>query len=133
MAYCPLLAQSRHPQVRCTCPLSGVKRTSRGHAPMSAFDPKRTSGLTSNFRSCRVPFLRRSVFQQAVTPSPFAQSRACLRKSRVHSVCSAAMRQVLLDRLVSYANVKDSLTYGDTNDCNKAQKEIEVLLLRQIR
>ena len=28
-------------------PLSGVKRTSRGHGLMSAFDPKRTSGRAS--------------------------------------------------------------------------------------
>src|SRR5262245_61956663 len=36
---CPLLALSRH----CDpCPLTGVKRTSHGHAPMSAYDPKRT-------------------------------------------------------------------------------------------
>jgi hypothetical protein len=44
----PLLAQSGHRSRATECPLSGVKRTSRGHDPMSAFDPKRTSaGLFS--------------------------------------------------------------------------------------
>ena len=37
---CPLLAQSGHTELHCTCPLLGVKRTSHGHVPMSAFDPK---------------------------------------------------------------------------------------------
>jgi len=41
-AECPLLAQSRHPDTLNECPLLGVKRTSRGQALMSAFDPKRT-------------------------------------------------------------------------------------------
>jgi hypothetical protein len=36
------LAQSGHHSRSDLCPLSGVKRTSRGRAPMSAFDPKRT-------------------------------------------------------------------------------------------
>jgi len=39
----PLLAQGGHSATEFQCPLSGVKRTLRGHAPMSAFDPKRTS------------------------------------------------------------------------------------------
>src|SRR6516164_10431795 len=38
----PLLAQSGHKLVHCTCPLSGVKRTSLFAAQMSAFDQKRT-------------------------------------------------------------------------------------------
>src|SRR5262245_63390933 len=38
----PLLAQSRHPCLRRTCPLSGVKRTCRFALHISAFDPKRT-------------------------------------------------------------------------------------------
>src|SRR5215831_4433110 len=38
----PLLAQSRHWVVHCTCLLSGVKRTCRFSTHMSAFDPKRT-------------------------------------------------------------------------------------------
>src|SRR5262249_25163068 len=63
--------------------LSGVKRTWVGALQMSAFDPKRTSGLTSNFRSRRVPFLSRLVSEQAVPPSRFAQSRArFVKKSR---------------------------------------------------
>src|SRR5215203_5625685 len=41
-----LLAQSRHELVHCTCPLLGVKRTSRLRAVMSANDPKRTLGLS---------------------------------------------------------------------------------------
>ena len=40
---CPLLAQSRHDGLQCTCPLSGVKRTYLLALHMSAFDPKRTS------------------------------------------------------------------------------------------
>ena len=39
---CPLLAQSGHAELHCTCPLSGVKRTCRFALQMSAFDPKRT-------------------------------------------------------------------------------------------
>jgi hypothetical protein len=38
---CLLLAQSKHPTVTRQCPLSGVKRTSMGSNPMSAFDPTR--------------------------------------------------------------------------------------------
>ena len=43
-ARCPLLAHSGHPDALNQCPLLGVKRTSLGHASMSAFDPKRTFG-----------------------------------------------------------------------------------------
>ena len=39
---CPLLAQSGHRPVHCTCPLSGAKRTSACAVHMSAYDPKRT-------------------------------------------------------------------------------------------
>jgi hypothetical protein len=35
-------AQSGHSAVAVQCPLLGVKRTSMGGNPMSAFDPKRT-------------------------------------------------------------------------------------------
>ena len=41
----PLLAQSGHPSPAHQCPLLGVKRTSTGGNPMSAFDPKRTSSV----------------------------------------------------------------------------------------
>ena len=41
-AQCPLLAQSGHAELHRTCPLLGVKRTSRFALQMSAFDPKRT-------------------------------------------------------------------------------------------
>ena len=40
---CPLLAQSGHRLVHCTCPLLGVKRTWPFALQMSAYDPKRTS------------------------------------------------------------------------------------------
>ena len=39
------MAQSGHPSRTQQCPLLGVKRTSRGMAPMSGFDPKRTLSL----------------------------------------------------------------------------------------
>ena len=42
MEECPLLAQSGHTELRCTCPLLGVKRTWAVALQMSAFDPKRT-------------------------------------------------------------------------------------------
>jgi len=42
---CLLLALSGHAKLHCTCPLSGVKRTSRRRMTMSDFDPKRTFGL----------------------------------------------------------------------------------------
>jgi hypothetical protein len=38
----PLVAQSGHADCAAECPLLGVKRTSTGANPMSAFDPKRT-------------------------------------------------------------------------------------------
>ena len=38
----PLLAQSGHAELHCTCPLLGVKRTSQRHRKMSAYDPKQT-------------------------------------------------------------------------------------------
>ena len=38
------MARSRHSELHCTCPLSGVKRTCPFALQMSAFDPKRTSG-----------------------------------------------------------------------------------------
>ena len=40
----PLLAQSGHAELQCTCPLLGAKQTSRLHRKMSANDPKRTFG-----------------------------------------------------------------------------------------
>jgi hypothetical protein len=43
---CPLLAQSGHPSLHRTCPLSRVKRTSQLAARMSANDPKRNACLT---------------------------------------------------------------------------------------
>ena len=39
------IGTSGHAELRCTCLLSGVKRTCRFALQMSAFDPKRTSGL----------------------------------------------------------------------------------------
>ena len=45
MAKCPLLALSGHPELHCTCPLLGVKRTLVCALHMSAFDPKRTLGI----------------------------------------------------------------------------------------
>ena len=45
---CPLLAQSRHGRVHCTCPLSGVKRTCLFALQMSAYDPKRTWASADN-------------------------------------------------------------------------------------
>ena len=43
MFRCPLLAQSGHGLVHCTCPLLGVKQTWPFALRMSAYDPKRTS------------------------------------------------------------------------------------------
>src|SRR5262249_26406276 len=43
----PLLAQSGHRDRANPCPLSGVKQTLRGRAPMSAFDPKRSLMLVT--------------------------------------------------------------------------------------
>src|SRR5262245_8139744 len=47
MGRCPLMAQSGHRCVHCTCPLSGVKRTSVGGASMSANGPPDTRGSQS--------------------------------------------------------------------------------------
>ena len=44
---CPLLAQSGHRLVRCTCPLLGIKRTCHFALQMSAFDPKRVCCVES--------------------------------------------------------------------------------------
>jgi len=46
MAECPLLAQSGHALVHCKCPLSGVKQTSLFALHLSAYDPKRTFGIS---------------------------------------------------------------------------------------
>ena len=43
-------------RLRCTCPLSGVKQTCHFALQMSAYDPKRTSGLIKSVDCC-VPFL----------------------------------------------------------------------------
>src|SRR5260221_8246932 len=43
----PLLAQSGHAELHCTCPLSGVKRTCLFTLQMSANDPKRTSCIAA--------------------------------------------------------------------------------------
>ena len=43
----PLLAQSGHPSLHRTCPLSGAKRTCLFALQMSAYDPKRTSARYS--------------------------------------------------------------------------------------
>ena len=45
---CPLLAQSGHAELHCTCPLSGAKRTWLLAVRMSAFDPKRTLSSVSS-------------------------------------------------------------------------------------
>ena len=54
-ARCPLLAQSGHPLLHCSCPLLGVKRTYACALQMSAYDPKRTSALIGTRRplQCR--------------------------------------------------------------------------------
>src|SRR5262249_1255947 len=41
--------------------------------------------------------------------------------------------QVILDKASTTRYCQGFLDSGDTNDCNKTQKEAEVLLLRQIR
>src|SRR5262249_11846215 len=51
------MAQSGHLAAEFQCPLLGVKRTSYGRAPMSAFDPKRTLAASSPtpFQRARLP------------------------------------------------------------------------------
>ena len=65
------MAQSGHTALHCTCPLSGVKRTSPSALHMSAFDPKRTS------RSRRLM----SVVDRAPTLSNFGAQKTCFRNS----------------------------------------------------
>jgi hypothetical protein len=48
------MAQSGHPNSLNRCPLLGVKRTSTGTNPMSAFDPKRT--LSKSFAGTPIEF-----------------------------------------------------------------------------
>jgi len=50
MQRCPLLAHSGHGLLHRTCPLLGVKRTCPFALHMSANDPKRTFGPTSNLQ-----------------------------------------------------------------------------------
>ena len=50
---CPLLAQSGHAELHCTCPLLGVKRTCPFALHMSAYDPKRTSAASDTV--CAIP------------------------------------------------------------------------------
>ena len=47
------MAQSGHTELHRTCPLLGVKRTCRFALHMSAFDPKRTWGLTRSMQLSR--------------------------------------------------------------------------------
>src|SRR5262249_3955487 len=49
---CPLMAQSGHPYLHRTCPLSGVKRTCRLALQTSVFDPKRTSSRGAEIEIC---------------------------------------------------------------------------------
>ena len=56
---CPLLALSGHPELHCTCPLSGVKRTCRFALHMSAYDPKRTCARLA-YRHARRGFRNRA-------------------------------------------------------------------------
>ena len=58
---CPLLAQSGHTELHCTCPLLGVKQTSPSALHISAFDPKRTWGMRTgapHLRGSRLGRLR---------------------------------------------------------------------------
>jgi len=57
------MAQSGHPDTHNRCPLSGVKRTFTSSAPMSAFDPKRTSGPedVATRNEGRTPFRRSQI------------------------------------------------------------------------
>ena len=54
MNSCPLLAQSGHPQLHCTCPLSGVKRTKVLAAPVSARSERTVHSVTNQYRGFRV-------------------------------------------------------------------------------
>jgi hypothetical protein len=54
MSRCLLLAQSRHRGGAAECPLSGVKRTCRGHRESVAIDPKRISASPQDVWSCPV-------------------------------------------------------------------------------
>src|SRR5262249_30246313 len=54
----PFLAQSGHPNGLNQCPLLGVKRTLIRGAPMSAFDPKRTSAALPACAAAPAAWLR---------------------------------------------------------------------------
>ena len=56
---CLLLAQSGRLATEFQCLRSGVKRTSRGHALMSAFDPKRAFGFEFLNRQADLEYLDR--------------------------------------------------------------------------
>jgi hypothetical protein len=71
---CPLLAQNGHCSCRNECPLSGVKRTSKTWAVMSAYDPKRTS---ADVATC--PLLQdSSVHPFQKEASKIASARICV-------------------------------------------------------
>ncbi len=75
---CPLLALSGHSSGPPKCPLVGVKRTSLTHAPMSAFDPKRTLRArhwTAPFSNSKAATLRGECHQR-VTPKRLRPSFA---------------------------------------------------------
>src|SRR5262249_29690262 len=86
---CPLLAQSRHRLVHCTCPLSGVKRTCLFALHLSAFDPKRT--LTSSSASLS-RYKRRGPLRRAYATAPLHHT------SRRHSNALAAHRSCTTGR-----------------------------------
>src|SRR6516165_2553516 len=80
-AECPLLAPSGHRVGEFQCPLLGVKRTSLGHASMSAFDPKRTlEGLESRL-------LGNLAYDAILALVSRVSTRRELRRERVRSRC----------------------------------------------
>ena len=71
-----LLAQSGHHDRVEPCPLLGVKRTSRFHVVMSAFDPKRTSHVAKN---CFLTWIKFKV----IAHTHYRQSSADLGPRRI--------------------------------------------------
>ena len=96
---CLYLAFGRHLGRICECPLSGVKRTSRGFVAMSAFDPKRTFVRTRCPQRCRKYAKRRGKIC-------FTTSRMASRyhSTNLHIVVMPSLRVLLYSQKQSPNN-----------------------------
>src|SRR5215813_11195858 len=74
----PLLAQSGHPKLHRTCPLSGVKRTWRGRRGMSAWRSQHVRSPPPTHDNLPLEAYMCAERQRAMSEHPDDQDRPCL-------------------------------------------------------